>query len=59
MNEHFGKEIQEYVYNTAFEYQQNDFHYFDINSVDNQPRSKKISFGPKDKYIEDLVKIKF
>jgi hypothetical protein len=59
VNQHFGKEIQDYVYTTAFEYQQKDFHYFDINGVDSQPRTKKINFGRNDKYIEDFVINKF
>lgn len=38
MNQHLGKETQEYVNQTAFEYQQSDFHYFKIHSVDYKPK---------------------
>jgi len=33
INEHFGEENQDYTYQTAFEYQQNDFHYFRLKNV--------------------------
>lgn len=33
MNELSGEEVQDYTYQTAFEYQQNDFHFFRLKNV--------------------------
>ncbi len=52
---HFGSEIQDYVYATAFEYQQSDFHYFDLNNVDTSKRTKKIEFGRNYDLIHEHV----
>ena len=38
----FGKEVRDYVYETAFEYQQSDFHFFNINSVNAETRVRKL-----------------
>jgi hypothetical protein len=54
---HFGKDIQDYVYATAFEYQQNDFHYFDVNHVSAEKRIKQVNFAKNENLILDnLVK---
>ncbi len=55
MNEHFGKEVQDYVYATAFEYQQDDFHYLDINPIHKEKRNKKLSFPQADYTVADKV----
>ena len=55
LNSHFGKEVQDYVYATAFEYQQQDFHYFDINNVNKQPRIKKLKFPESDFEVADKI----
>ena len=59
LNQHFGTEIQDYVYATAFEYQQSDFHYFDLNRIDSATRVKKVDFGKNDSLIHDNVINKF
>ena len=59
LNQHFGSEIQDYVYATAFEYQQSDFHYFDVNKIENSKRIKKVDFGRNDDKIHELVINKF
>ena len=55
LNLHFGSEIQDYVYATAFEYQQSDFHYFDINNIDTSKRVKKVEFGRNENLIHENV----
>ena len=45
MTQLFGKEIQDYVLETAFEYQQNDIHYFKINDIDYQSKVRNIDNG--------------
>lgn len=55
LNSHFGKEIQDYVYATAFEYQQQDFHYFDISDIHRTPRNKKLSFPKSDFEVADKI----
>ena len=55
MNQHFGSEIQDYVYATAFEYQQGDFHYFDLNKIDSSKRIKKVEFGKNENLIHENV----
>jgi hypothetical protein len=59
LNQHLGKDVQDYVYKNAFEYQQSDFHYFDLNGVDSQPRTRKINLGKNDQFVEDRVLYKF
>ncbi len=38
----FGKEARDYIYETAFEYQQGDFHHFRLNEVDVQSKVRTI-----------------
>ena len=42
MNEHFGNDNQDYTYMTAFEYQQNDFHYFRLNGSEKMNKVRDI-----------------
>jgi hypothetical protein len=38
----FGKEARDYIYETAFEYQQSDFHHFRLNDVEIQSKVRSI-----------------
>ncbi len=38
----FGKEARDYIYETAFEYQQSDFHHFRLNDADIQSKVRSI-----------------
>ncbi len=38
----FGKEVRDYIYETAFEYQQSDFHYFRLNDADLNPKVRSL-----------------
>jgi hypothetical protein len=56
LTNHFGKDIQDYIYATAFEYQQSDFHFFDINNVSNQAKTKNcLSFPHSDHTVADKL----
>jgi hypothetical protein len=55
VTDHFGNDIKDYVYATAFEYQQDDFHYFDMNSLYKEVRTKKLNFPQSDYSVADKV----
>ena len=38
----FGKDVRDYIYETAFEYQQSDFHHFRLNNADLQSKVRSI-----------------
>lgn len=55
MTNHFGKEVQDYIYASAFEYQQQDFHYFEINDMHKQARTKKLTFPESDFVVNEKI----
>jgi hypothetical protein len=47
--------VQDYVYATAFEYQQDDFHYLDMKPLHREKRTEKLSFPQSDYTVADKV----
>jgi len=59
MNMHLGKEVQDYVYLSAFEYQQDDFIHFKANDVTSQDSAKRFFDTNYKNKFDEMVLSKF
>jgi hypothetical protein len=55
VTQHFGKETQDLIYSTAFEYQQKDIHFFHVQNISQNTRNKKVDIGSDNNQMYEKI----